>query len=99
MERLTHPHSRESNARVDRDTRYRQILDVSTFDGMTDREIAGKLRFADLNMVRPRINELIKSGKLVEGDGTVCAVTNRTVRTTKLPRPPLQMGLDMVGGD
>lgn len=46
----------------------------------TDRTIKEYLGFHDMNQVRPRINELIRSRKLVEADTVVCPLTNRKVR-------------------
>ena len=48
----------------------RQRLIVGALRGaivpMKDREIAQKLRFSDMNAVRPRVNELLKAGVLEE---------------------------------
>lgn len=49
----------------------------------TDRDLAEKLGFADLNAVRPRITELIELGLVVEMPSIACPVTGKTVRTTR----------------
>ncbi|MFA5265067.1 MAG: hypothetical protein WC378_14680 [Opitutaceae bacterium] len=53
----------------------------------TDRMIAEKLGYADLNAVRPRITELIELGLVVEMRSTTCQVTGKTVRTTRALHP------------
>lgn len=48
----------------------------------TDRQIAARLGYPDMNCVRPRITELIEQGLLVECDSIRCQVTNKRVRRT-----------------
>lgn len=50
----------------------------------TDREIKDKMGLGDMNSVRPRITELIKSGHLEETNSTKCPITNKTVRKVKI---------------
>lgn len=46
----------------------------------TDREIAAKMGYPDMNCVRPRITELVQLGLVMEHDNVKCAVTGKTVR-------------------
>jgi len=46
----------------------------------TDREVAARLRFPDMNCVRPRITELVQMGLLAEVDSVRCPITRKTVR-------------------
>ena len=50
----------------------------------TDRQIKTGLEQADMNGVRPRINELIESKALEVVGDTVCPVTGKTVRMVKI---------------
>ncbi len=60
------------------------LLTLRSFNSPpTDREIAAKLGFSDLNAVRPRITELIALGLVVEMGSVSCEVTGKTVRTTR----------------
>ena len=54
----------------------------------TDREIKDKMGLSDMNSVRPRITELIKSGHLEETESTKCPVTNKTVRRVRIVNCP-----------
>ncbi len=54
----------------------------------TDREIKDKMGLNDMNSVRPRITELIKSGHLEETESTKCSVTNKTVRKVRIVNCP-----------
>lgn len=72
---------------------------------MTDREIKDSLGLADMNSVRPRINELIECGAVVEMTPGRCQVTGKTVRRcmatgAQLPgsRPILADPLDLFAG-
>jgi predicted ArsR family transcriptional regulator len=47
---------------------------------MTDREVKDELQLPDMNSVRPRITELIKSGHLEEVGNVKCPLTGKTVR-------------------
>lgn len=68
----------ESNAKVDRLTRYNQILRVLD-KPMTAREIAYKLGFHDLNAVRPRLTELTQDGEVEECGTKHDELTDRKV--------------------
>lgn len=51
----------------------------------TDREIMDRLKFTDMNMVRPRITELIKKKKLLKEVGArLCPVTGKWVRVVDI---------------
>jgi hypothetical protein len=50
---------------------------------VTDRDVARQLGFTDMNMVRPRITELINNRWVIEAGSRKCAVTGKTVRTVK----------------
>ena len=52
--------------------------------GFTDRDIKNYMKFEDMNMVRPRVTELIQQGLLEEVDKITCKVTGKTVRMVSL---------------
>ena len=47
---------------------------------MTDREVKEQMGLSDMNAVRPRITELIKSGHVEEVGNVRCPITAKTVR-------------------
>lgn len=55
---------------------------------LTDREIKDKMGLIDMNAVRPRITEMIKSGHVEEVENTKCPVTNKTVRKVRIKNCP-----------
>jgi hypothetical protein len=57
---------------------------VGTGFAMTDREIAERMGFADLNQVRPRISEMINLGFLRECGKVKDSVTGKTVRIVEV---------------
>lgn len=59
----------------------------------TDRQIAERLGFPDMNCVRPRITELIDMGLLSEASHTKCPATGKTVRQTMPANPQLELPL------
>lgn len=69
---------RESNRKVDRTTRYQQILQALDRP-MTAREIANKLGFSDMNAVRPRVTELRQMGRIQEAGTKYDRLTGRNV--------------------
>jgi predicted ArsR family transcriptional regulator len=69
---------RESHEKVDKQTRYDQILAAMRGE-MTAREVANALGYLDMNAVRPRITELCKEGYLVEAGIRIDPVTGRRV--------------------
>jgi hypothetical protein len=81
---MTHPNSRESLKRVDKDKRKAEIMDAFEREGkpMTDRQLARYLGYQDLNAIRPRVTELIAEKKLREYSTVICETTKRPVRKT-----------------
>lgn len=68
-----------------RNTRQNDILDAMGTESLTAREIALKMGFGnDMNMVRPRITELAKKGKIKAVDARLCPVTKRRVAVFKV---------------
>lgn len=64
----------------------------------TDREVMQGMGFPDMNNVRPRITELVKSRRLMEVCSRVCAVTGKPVRVVDISRArqillPLDSGI------
>lgn len=57
---------------------------TGTGKAMTDREIAERLGFDDLNQVRPRITEMIVLGFLRECGKVKDSVTGKTVRIVEV---------------
>ena len=47
---------------------------------LTDRQVKEVLGYDEMNAVRPRINELIDCGALIEMSSSRCPVTGKTVR-------------------
>jgi len=50
-------------------------------EGQTSREIMEGMGFLETNTVRPRLTELIKSGKIFEGGKKKDKITGKTVTT------------------
>ena len=67
---------REGNRKVDRQTRYKQILSTLQDKEMTAREIAYALHFSDLNAVKPRLTELRDKGIVEAIDRRKDPITN-----------------------
>lgn len=82
--RQMHPHSMKAHAetRAKLAGRTLEVLQVIRASGkpMTDREVMHAMGFSDMNAVRPRISECVKSGHLVEVGAVKDAVTGKTVR-------------------
>lgn len=55
----------------------------------TDREIAIRMAYPDMNCVRPRVTEMLQDGLLVEVDQVVCPITKKRVRRVA---PALRQG-------
>ncbi len=93
---MIHPNSREAYAELDISKRQGIILDIYK-DGSqsyTDREILRLFHgspHADLNIVRPRITELLEMGLLIEKGKTTCGWTKRTVRLVGLPEKQIEV--------
>lgn len=82
MSLLCHPNSLASWRSLNRAARTQAILAVyrgSTVP-LTDREVAERLGFTDLNSCRPRITELIHAGEVAEIANVKDHVTGKTVR-------------------
>ncbi len=52
--------------------------------GVSDRQVMEALHFSDMNSVRPRITELIKSGQLEECGSVIDPSTGKRVRLVRL---------------
>jgi hypothetical protein len=80
-----HENSKRSFAELDVDTRRFEIYKLYREHGipLTDRDVMQGLLRTDMNEVRPRITELIRSGYLYECGRSVCRVTGRSVRICK----------------
>ena len=78
-----HENSMESFDKLDRASRRKVVLEVyiKSPSPMTDRQVAEKLSFSDMNKVRPRITELVQEGQLFEMlEKHYDTVTKRNVR-------------------
>jgi len=77
-----HENSREAYAILELSDRSRKILEVykASTVAMTDREVAARLGFSDMNAVRPIITHLRDEGLLTEAGKIKCPVTGKTVR-------------------
>lgn len=82
----THANSVAAWREHDADTREALILSVYrlSLHPMTDREVAERLGFADMNMARPTITRLVQAGRLVECPSVVDGATKRKVRTLRV---------------
>lgn len=58
---------------------YSDILGITRYESLTAREIAQRLGYADSNKVRPRINELMKLGKITPMEHRNCTVSGKYV--------------------
>ena len=58
---------------------YKSIISVLNIweNGLTDREIAKILGYSDPNKIRPRRNELVKSGLIIENNKRICSVSKK----------------------
>lgn len=83
---------RDSNEQVDRNKRYRQILECLEIRDMTAREVAsmmclkGYIPTAERNFTSPRLNELCAKGLVEQKGKVICASTKRTVTLFGLTR-------------
>ena len=75
----------EANQKVDRNKRYRQILEVLEEKPMTAKEVAvvmmhkGYIPTSERNFTAPRLTELCQQGKVDQVGKKVCAYTHKTV--------------------
>ena len=81
----------ESELTVDKEKRYKQILDVLSNKEMTAKEIANEMWMREIiptnerNFVSPRLTELTNAGKVEPIGKKLCYWTNKKVTVT-LPR-------------
>ncbi len=68
---------------------YRPITDSQ----LTDRQVMEQLGFTDMNSVRPRISELIRSGQLEECGSVRDPETGKNVRLVRIKRKAENMNL------
>lgn len=81
--RSIHPNSRAASQQEKPllQGRRAEIYDiVKRLGPITDRQIFNHTLYFDLNAVRPRITEMVKSGHLKEVGSTRCCVTDKMVR-------------------
>ena len=84
---LTYETRAESNEKVDKQRRYRQILEIMTEldKPMSAKEIAIEMKnrgytpTSERNFVSPRITELMKEGKVEFVEKRLCQYSNKTV--------------------
>lgn len=83
---------RESNEQVDRNKRYRQILECLEIRDMTAREVAsmmclkGYIPTAERNYASPRLFELCAKGLVEQKGKVICTSTKRSVTLFGLTR-------------
>lgn len=76
---------RESNEQVDRNKRYRQILECLEIRDMTAREVAsmmclkGYTQSAERNWSAPRLTELCEKGLVEQKGKVICPFSHKTV--------------------
>jgi hypothetical protein len=78
-----HKNSRESYKTFSQLSQRQQlILDLLAHQvvPLTDREIKRKLGLYDMNQVRPRVTELLRTDHIMEVDSVQCQVTGKKVR-------------------
>lgn len=89
----THPHSREAYDELQVAQKlprraaaiYKWML--AHPGAWTDREIAARMGYPDMNCVRPRLTEMVQWGLLIEADAILCPLTRKRVRRT-MPTDP-----------
>jgi len=81
----THANSAQSFHTLNREQRRDAVKRVYEVHGsLTDREVAMRLGYSDLNCVRPRITEMISDGVLVECGAKVDMVSGKRVRLVRI---------------
>ena len=63
------------------------LFDVTPGSNWTDRQVMKSLNFRDPNAVRPRITELVKSGRLEECGSVIDTDSGKRVRLVRLRQP------------
>lgn len=82
----------EANETVDKETRYKQILEVLEGRKMTAKEIAvemykcGYIPTTERNYTAPRLTEMSQAGLVEPAGKTKCIYTHRTVTVYKVRR-------------
>ncbi len=91
-EHRMHAHSLRAYASSDFSDRERAIIHClgESAVPLTAREIAGRLGYADLNAVRPRLTELLEDHIVAEATRVRCPVTGKTVSTFAIAVPVQQ---------
>lgn len=92
---FTYPRGKNPNSRAAYRTekprltiRASEILDDIKDRGPgTDRQIKERMGFADMNNVRPRINDLIKLGLVQKYGNQIDKTTNKRVRVVGIAQP------------
>ena len=80
-----HNNSMAAFQSFDRKTRCHIVYRVyEVFGPSTDREVAYRLGFSDLNSVRPRITEMIDAGHLKECGNKADDLTGKSVRLVRI---------------
>ena len=76
---ITHETRRESFEKTDRATRQSIILAALGDEELTARELLSRIGFSDMNFVRPRLTELMKSGRVEAAGKKWDNITERNV--------------------
>ena len=74
----------ESYMSVDKETMHKLVLNILGNRELTAREIKIRGHFADMNSVRPRLNELKENGKIVVIGYKTCDYTGKKVSVFKV---------------
>jgi hypothetical protein len=79
---VIHDNSIETFHSIDREKRREMVFRVyeESYEPLSDRDVATRLNFSDMNSARPRISELILSHRLKEVGNRKDSVTGKTVR-------------------
>lgn len=96
MIKIVHENSIVAFHSLDTSERRRLVLSVyqnAPDDAFTDRQVANRLGYSDMNCVRPRISELIDEGVLIEMGKVRDFTTHKTVRLVRIRKTELQQEL------
>jgi hypothetical protein len=88
-EHQVHENSATAWRMLDRSKREALVLSAYRMasEPLTDRAVAERLGFDDMNMVRPTCTRLFQANDLVERDRVVDPITRRPVRTMTIAQP------------
>ncbi len=94
MENITKETRQESNLKVDRQTRYKEILECLEKhpNGLTAREIANELGYKERNATAPRLTELTTIGKVEAVSKRYDEVTKTNVSVYKIKTKKIELG-------